>query len=229
MLDRCPPHDTSLAYVPCDLADRASIAAAVEQLPAELAGLANVAGVPGTRAVQTVIAVNFLGLRELTEAVLDRLRPGGSIVNIASAAGAGWQLHMAELAEFVSANPDFESGLRWFTENGPKEGAEAYNFSKEAVLFYTKTRSRSAWTRGIRLNSVSPGATQTGILEDFRKSMPEGTIDWAESFIGWHATPEEVAAAVTFLLDPESAFVNGADIPVDGGLMAAVTVGAISE
>jgi NAD(P)-dependent dehydrogenase (short-subunit alcohol dehydrogenase family) len=225
-LDRDDPKDPRVTYVRCDLSDKASIQQAIAQLPDRLDGLANVAGIPGTRPAEAVFRVNFLGLRELTEGVIDRIRPGGAVVNVASIAGAAWQKRIAVLIELVTS-ADFEAGLKWVVEKGPSSGTKAYDVSKQATILYTKRRSHTAWQRGVRMNAVCPGATTTGILEDFRQSMPEGAIDWSEQALGRHAAPADVAAAVLFLLGPGAAFINGADLPVDGGLVAGVSVGTI--
>ena len=75
-LDRreSPACDTVL----CDLSDPAAIDAAVASLPETLAGLANVAGVPGTAPAETVLRVNFLAPRHLTDSVAPRLAPGSA-------------------------------------------------------------------------------------------------------------------------------------------------------
>jgi NAD(P)-dependent dehydrogenase (short-subunit alcohol dehydrogenase family) len=228
VLDRHNPHDARIEFVELDLSSAEAIAAAVENLPAEIDGLANVAGVPGTLPADVIYQVNWLGLRRLTEALLPRIRKGGAVANVASIAGASWQLHLPKLAEFISIEDDSAAQV-WAEANAPTQGAQAYEFSKEAVLYYTKHRSASAWRSGIRVNAVAPGATATGILGNFRESMAEGVIDWSEKVLGRHANPEEVAAVVVFLLGPQSSYVNGADIPIDGGLVAGLTTGAITQ
>jgi NAD(P)-dependent dehydrogenase (short-subunit alcohol dehydrogenase family) len=225
VLDRNDPGDDRVSYVPCDLADPTSIETALAQLPATLGGFANVAGLPGTHSAEAVMRVNFLGLRLLTDRVLERIDAGGAVVNVASIAGSSWPLNLEKLAA-LNSTEDFDSGLKWCVDNGPGDGSTAYNFSKEALIFYTKHRAVSAWKRGVRMNSVSPGATATGILGDFKASMAPGAIDWSEHLLGRHAAPEEVAPVIVFLLGPHSSFVNGADVPVDGGLVAGMTVGA---
>lgn len=74
--------DTSVGvarHVHCDLSDVASIDAALD---GEFDALCNVAGVPGTAPAELVLRVNLLGLRHLTESVVERIRPGGAIVNV---------------------------------------------------------------------------------------------------------------------------------------------------
>ena len=66
-------------HIPCDLSDPGAIDAAVDATEGELGGLCNVAGVPGTQSAELVFAVNFLGLRYLTEALLPRIAPGGAV------------------------------------------------------------------------------------------------------------------------------------------------------
>lgn len=227
VLDRNDPEDERARFIPSDLSDPGSIQQVLTTLPPSLDGLANVAGVPGTMDAETVMRVNFLGLRMLTDGLSDRIASGGSVVNVASLAGSSWQLHMDQLASLTSTE-DFDSGLKWVLGNTSAAGSEAYNFSKEAVIYYTKLRARDAWTRGFRVNAVCPGAVLTGILPDFKASMAPGAIDWSESLFGRHAEPHEVAALVTFLLTPDASFINGADIPVDAGLIAGMVTGTIT-
>lgn len=226
VLDRQAPPDDRSEFIEVDLADERSIEKAVSVLPDELDGLANVAGVPGTKDPEMVMRVNFLGLRMLTDGVVDRIGRGGSIVHVASLAGASWQLHVEQLAA-LNATKDFASGLAWVNDNLPPDGSQAYNLSKEAVIYLTKARAREAWTRGLRVNAVCPGAVATGILVDFKASMAPGAIDWSEHLFGRHAEPAEVASLVAFLLSTESSFINGVDIPVDGGLIAGMVTGTI--
>lgn len=60
VLDRVDPQDPRVTFIEVDLADPSSIAAAVDQLPAKVDGLANVAGVPGTKSADAVMRVNYL-------------------------------------------------------------------------------------------------------------------------------------------------------------------------
>jgi len=211
-------------HIACDLTDRASIDNAIKAVDGPIDALCNVAGVPGNLPTTTVIAVNFLGLRYLTEGLADQITDGGAIVNVASIAGNAWQANMAEV-KLLLATPSFEDGLAWATDSS-MDGTRAYNFSKEAVIVWTMANSQRWWSRGIRLNSVSPGVIETPILTDFRESMGDGAIDWAISAVGRVGKPADIAPAIAFLASRATPWINGTNLNVDGGLMGAVTGGA---
>ena len=231
-------HAVDIAEVPlavtaahrCDLGDPAAIAEVAERLPRRIDVLMNCAGVPGgTRfGPAEVMRINFLGLRALTEELLDRLAPGGSVVHVASIAGVTWPDHATELAALV-ATEDFSAGEAW-CENHPDPIGDGYTFSKEAVEYYTMVRSVSSIRRGVRMNCVCPGVTETPILPEFRRAMSGGVIDLiTDAAIGRAARPEEMAPAMLFLGHGGAAgYVNGVNLDVDGGFLAALRTGLVT-
>ena len=77
--------------------------------------------------------------------------------------------------------------------------------------------------RKIRVNSMSPGPTDTPALEKTTGLTTEQAKQAAAQFasqipLGRRGNPEEIAAAVVFLASDESSFITGVDLPVDGGL-----------
>ncbi len=138
-----------------------------------------------------VLDVNLLGTYLGIRAVLDSMRAGGggSIVNISSVGG-------------MLGTP----------------GAVAYVTSKWAVRGLTKAAASDLARFGIRVNSVHPGAIQTEMIAD-------GGFE-AERFIERNKArmpirrlgqPEDVAAVVVFLAGPNSSYMTGAELTVDGG------------
>jgi NAD(P)-dependent dehydrogenase (short-subunit alcohol dehydrogenase family) len=169
--------------------------------------------------------VNFLGLRHLTEAMIDNLRPGGAVVNVASTAGSLWQQNYQQ-AKALADTAGFAEGLAWYATQ--PEGYPPYNLSKEAVIIYTMGTAFRARQRGLRINAVSPGPVETAILPDFEDSMGKPMLDWVRSAVGRHAVPDDIAPAVVFLVAPASGWINGANVTVDGGFMAAMATGTAS-
>jgi len=129
-IDRTPASEANRCIV-CDLSDAASIDAAIAEFHDQISVLCNVAGVPGTARPETVIAVNLLSLRHLTEAILAQVRDGGAVVNVASRAGSNWMNLLGPIKDFL-ATADSEAGLEWYEEHAPD--MPAYDFSKAALI-----------------------------------------------------------------------------------------------
>lgn len=222
--DRREPPDREIAHVHCDLADPASIDAAVDRLDGPLDALANVAGVPGTLPDEYVLAVNFLGLRHLTERVVGRIRRGGSVVNVSAAEGRHWVAHLGELRGLL-ATRSLDEGLRWWREHGSDR--PAYDVAKEAVLAYSTASSTLTWADGVRMNAVSPGTVRTPSLPEVERATDPRRLARVRSTAGRDAEADEVASVVAFLMSNESRWLNGQLLVADGGVTAATTWDAL--
>ncbi len=90
-----------------------------------------------------------------------------------------------------------------------------YVTSKYALLGLTKSMAVELIRHGVRVNAVSPGMTRT----NFNAELPERFIEQVEASLPMErlATPNEVAAAICFLLSADASYITGANIPVSGG------------
>ncbi|OLN83397.1 Levodione reductase 2 [Colletotrichum chlorophyti] len=166
-----------------------------------LDGAANIAGIAGsnkkTLDLQTdadwksVLDVNLLGTMYCLREELKYLKNGGSIVNTSSVLG-----------------------LR----SSPFPGESAYVASKHAVLGLTRNAAREHGYRNIRVNCVNPGAINTPMMRP-EPGQEEADMAAISPPIPRLGHPEEVAAAVGFLLGKESTYISGTGIVVDGGLV----------
>lgn len=203
-----------------DLSDKRSIDALVEALPPGIDGLVNNAGLPPTRPANKLLAVNLVGLKRLTAALIPKLNNGASIVNIASLAGFGWP----QAVEAIRAADDLDFHEiddfidRWNVSN---EGGRSYFFTKEALIVWTM-RNRWTWRgRGIRINAVSPGPVNTPILGDFLETLGARAEEDAR-VMDRPGETTDVAPVIAFLLSDMAAWIRGANIPADGGMSANV-------
>jgi NAD(P)-dependent dehydrogenase (short-subunit alcohol dehydrogenase family) len=97
-------------------------------------------------------------------------------------------------------------------------GPQAYSAAKAAVIHFTRIAAAELAPHRIRVNSVSPGVIQTPLVEMGRRDVAEGVAGiqpWPEL-----GTADDVARAIEFLAGADG-FVTGADVTVDGGLVAA--------
>jgi 3alpha(or 20beta)-hydroxysteroid dehydrogenase len=94
----------------------------------------------------------------------------------------------------------------------------AYTASKWALRGLTRVAALEYGSLGIRTNAVHPGYIETPILADANPAFLQASVELTPA--GRSGTPEEVAAVVAFLLSDRAAYVNGAEISIDGGYAA---------
>lgn len=202
-------------WLRADLSDPASIdALAIAGLFDALVNAAGLPPRPGTE--EAVLAVNFHGLVQLTERVLPQMPQGGSIVSLASKAGARWRENIAQVQRFAEIS---RGEIADFVALERIDPVRAYDLSKEAVIHWTKSNTARLLGMGLRANTVSPAAIATRILPDFEAAFGERAARGI-ALSGRAGTPEEVAEVVAFLASPGSAWVRGVNLEVDGGLAA---------
>jgi NAD(P)-dependent dehydrogenase (short-subunit alcohol dehydrogenase family) len=220
-----PAHDHG-RFVACDLSDRRAIDDVLEGLPGPWDALVNVAGIPGPRPAEPVVAVNFLAMRHLTERMLPRIRRGGSVTTVASTAGREWQRRIAVVGPLLDT-PDFDAGLAWCRENSALWDKDPYTFSKQCAVAWTYRAAGLGLRHGVRVNSVSPGGTQTRLTENFTAQIGAEQVAWMNGQIGRPAEPDDIARVIEFVALGDCGWLNGVDIVVDGGLTAGILGGWI--
>lgn len=226
VLDVRPPEDPALRFIHCDLGERRAIDAAVRQLPETIDALVQVAGLASAVAGATVVAVNFLGVRHLTETLLPRIVPGGSVVHVASSAARDWQSRTTVI-EALLDTPGFDAGLDWLRDQRAEWVENPYKFSKQCTAAYTYRAAGLALARGVRVNCVNPGSTETRLTPAFRTLVGESLYDWGVSQLGRPGTAADIAPVIEFLAIGPCPWLNGVEILVDGGYVAGLVGGWI--
>lgn len=192
--------DRDVLTVAGDITDAAAIEAILSAAGDRVDGLANIAGIMDgflppaevdDATWERVISVNLTGPMRLTRAVLPGMiaAGGGAIVNVAS-----------------------EAALR------ASAAGAAYTASKHAIAGYTKNVAFFYGPQGIRANVVAPGPVITNIEAQMRSRFAAGRVGpILQVSLPDPAQPERLAAAIAWLLSDDSANINGAVLPSDGG------------
>lgn len=209
-------------FVAGDLSTPDGAAALAAALPGGIDALLNVAGLSGNRGAAATLAVNFYGLRALSYALAPKIREGGAVINVASIAGYGWRQNLNRVIamEDVYGFPDMGELIAEFAVRDE----ECYPLSKELLILWTQ---RAAFhtqfrDRSIRVNAVSPGPVETPILTQFRQVLGDARVDSDISRVGRAGTAQDIAPAMLFLCSDAARWINGVNLPVDGGLEAAI-------
>ena len=183
-----------------DSTDAEAVVGAVERAAAKLGRLdilVNNAGIfpfgpPEAMSLQDVdrtLAIHVRAVYLASQAALRHLSHGGRIISIGSC----------------------------FAQRVPYGGVTLYAMSKSALIGFTKGLARDLGPRGITVNVVDPGSTDT----EMNPADADGAdAERALMAVGDYARPAEIAAMVAYLASDEARFVTGASLAVDGGFAA---------
>ena len=157
--------------------------------------------------------------RLLTELLTPRIRRLGTVVSVSSVAGWDWQTRLDRIAPLLETET-FEEGAAWCRDFEAAAARDTYTFSKRCLSAWTAKRAQTFRNTGVRVNCISPAAIDTPLHPQFVELMGKAHADWGIAQVGRMATPADVAEVLDMLLTAETAWLNGADLPVDGGYAA---------
>lgn len=197
---RAVAEDIDGMWAHLDLADLESIPPVATRLVDETGGLellVNCAGwdvaMPfqetGVDFWRKVININLLGPLALTHALLPAMPDGSAVVCVSSDAGR------------VGSS-----------------GEAVYSGAKAGIIGFSKALAREVASRGIRVNVVAPGPTDTPLLASFDQSGKLAAAMEKQTPLGKIAAPEDVAAAIAFLGSSDASHITGQVLSVSGGL-----------
>jgi 3-oxoacyl-[acyl-carrier protein] reductase len=183
-----------------DAGDPASVRAAVNETVAafgSLSILVNNAGISRGDYIERItfadyermVSVNVTGVFVATQEAVRHMKPGSRVIHIGSAA----------------------------TRHAALAGCSLYTLTKAAVAGFSRALARDLGPRGITVNTVHPGPTDTDMNPD---GSPVSELVRPAIAIGRYGRAMEIASVVAYLARPESAFVTGAEILADGGFTA---------
>ena len=231
-LDMNKPDTQYEEFIELNLASKESIDAAVAQLPEKVDTIFACAGVAGKNMPELLVTkINFIGHYHLIESLIPRMNKNSSIGLIASMGGMGWMGNIPALMEFLQ-NDTFEKQVAFLEPktNDPKflggssDGSNrGYTFSKEATIVYAKKRAWEIADKQIRINTISPGATQTPMLSQFGTKEDDGAKN--VSPIGVPSQPIDQAKALLYLNSEHATYISGADLVVDYGYSGGIYTG----
>lgn len=216
VMDRAEITLGGVKTVQLDLSDKASIDAAVAECGGPIDALFSCAGVAdGTPGIERI---NFIGHRYMIDRALEQdLLPRGSAIGmISSAAGLGWETNLGLLLEFLDVT-DFDAATDWVVQH---ERA-TYMWSKQAINAYVAREGMRLLERGIRINAILPGPTDTPLARANADTWLSFGADYRERVGIEASSPLEQAYPLVFLCSAAAVGVSGITMITDAGFVGA--------
>lgn len=199
-----------------NLAEKDSIDAALDACGGTVDALFSCAGVAdGTPGIERI---NFIGHRYLIEQLLDReMLPRGSAIGmISSAAGLGWEANFELLQQLLDLS-DWDAAVQWAHENGHAD----YFHMKQAMCAYVAREAYSMLKRGIRINAICPGPTDTPLAQANKETWLGFAADYRADVGTEPSSAAEQAYPLVFLCSDAARAINGQTVISDQGYVSA--------
>ncbi|MCQ2558035.1 MAG: SDR family oxidoreductase [Oscillospiraceae bacterium] len=212
----------------CNLSDKVSIDEAFAQLPEHIDCFFGVAGLSGSKTdYLTTFNCDFTANKYITLEYLEkRMTEGGAITYVTSTAGMFWQKYKKEQSPVVYAEgwDATVAALGKLPQIAPANFA--YIFAKRCLSQFAAEKAYELGKRGIRVNNVMPGSTDTGMKDEFQKMAGGEDNLLAQTGVAHRlAKPEEMAGPIVFLGSAMASFTSGVDICIDAGCNAMEQMG----
>jgi NAD(P)-dependent dehydrogenase (short-subunit alcohol dehydrogenase family) len=221
VMDRAEITTPGVKAISLDLSDKASIDAAIDECGGPVHALFSCAGVAdGTPGIERI---NFIGHRYMIERMLDgdMLPRGAAIGMISSAAGMGWENSLPELHEYLDV-ADFDEATKWAQDHLHAD----YMWSKKTINAYVAREAFNLLKRGIRINAIMPGPTDTPLAQANKEMWLGFGADY-RSEVGVDASkPIEQAYPLVFFCSDAAAGITGITMITDAGYFAAGVTGS---
>lgn len=195
-----------------------------------LEALVHTAGLSPIMADKTkILEVDLLGTANVLDAFYPLATPGLSVVCIASMAAQMGVSISPELEQHLATAP--LDKLLDHPEVQSVNDKLAYGFSKRANILRVQAACIAWGAKGARINTISPGAIYTPMVHQELQSEHASSIKQivASSAMDRMGTSDDIANAVAFLLSPDSSYISGSDILVDGGTIPGMRWGNIYD
>jgi len=208
-----------------DLRDRRSTDAALDQIGGAVHAVFSCAGVADGTA--GLMKINFISQRHVIDRLVGGglLGRGGAIALISSVAGMMWQKNLPTVLEFL-ANRDWDSAAAWIDDH---PGTDNYSFSKQAINTYVGHEALPLLKRGIRINAVLPGPTETPLARANADLWLTFGADYRAAAGVPVLAPEQVGHAMAFLCSPAASGISGTTLVVDWGQVGAGITGSFES
>ena len=174
-----------------------------------------------------LMKINFISQRHLIDRLIDGglLGRGGAIAMISSLAGMMWQKNLPTVLEFLDTK-GWDSADGWIESHA---GTDNYSFSKQVINTYVAHEGLSLLKRGVRINAVLPGPTETPLARANADLWLTFGADYREAAGVSVLTAEQVGYAMAFLCSPAASGICGTTLVVDSGQVGAGISGSFES